>query len=183
MSDLVPISFRRAIFKKQALLLVFIMMCVQLPAQPNNNYALHANIIYRVTKYINWPEDTRSGDFVIGIVGDSPLYDELKELVAGKKVDKQKIIITKFSPSASSYNCQILFICEDASSRFKKIVSKTINNSTLIISEADGLASEGSCINFVIIDDHLKLEINKRNIENRDLKIASELLQLGIPVK
>jgi len=183
MSDLVPISFKRAIFKKQALLLVLIMLCSQLPAQPNTNYALHANIIYRVTKYINWPENNKSGDFVIGIVGDSPLFDELKELVAGKKVDKQKIVIAKLSPSAPSYNCQILFVCEDASSRFKKIVSKTANTSTLIISEADGLASEGSCINFVIIEDHLKLEINKKNIENRDLKVASELLQLGIPVK
>jgi hypothetical protein len=182
MSDLIPISFK-ALFKKQASLLVLIMLWLQLPAQPNTNYALHANIIYRVTKYIAWPENNKSGDFVIGIVGDSPLYDELKELAAGKRVDKQRIIITKLSPSASSYNCQILFVCEDESSRFKKIVSKITNTSTLIISEADGLASEGSCINFVIIEDHLKLEINRRNIENRDLKIASELLQLGIPVK
>jgi hypothetical protein len=33
------------------------------------------------------------------------------------------------------------------------------------------------------VDDRLKLEINKTNIEQRNLRIASELLELGIIVK
>jgi YfiR/HmsC-like len=156
----------------------------QVSAQQSTDYAVHANIIYRVTKYINWPAgNSQSGDFIIGIVGESPLYDELKKLIAGKKVDKQKIVVTRLPASASSFSCQVLFVPDDESNHFKKILGKTSKSGTLVISESDGLASEGSCINFVIIDEHLKLEINKRNIENRNLKVASELLQLGIPVR
>ncbi|MDB5280207.1 MAG: hypothetical protein JWR61_5162 [Ferruginibacter sp.] len=183
MNYLNPISFQ-PILKQVCLSAILLLPYCQLHAQQNTNYSLHANIIYRVIKYINWPNtNSGSGDFVIGIVGDTPLFDDLTSVVAGKKAGKQKIVVTRFPASAAAFNCHILFVPDDESNRFKKILAKTVNTPTLIISESEGFASEGSCINFVIAEDHLKLEINKRNIENRHLKIASELLQLGIPVK
>jgi len=44
-------------------------------AQPAMNYAVYANIIYRFTKYVEWPAKVHSPDFVIGVVGDSHYYD------------------------------------------------------------------------------------------------------------
>lgn len=147
------------------------------------DYAVHANIIYHFTKYIDWPANKKSGDFIIGVTGATPLYDELKKNVANKMVGNQKIVIKKFSPSAGSFDCHILFISEDESDNLKKIVAGTAGASTLLVSEMDGLARKGSCINFVIVNERLKLEINKTNIEQRNLNIASELLSLGVIVK
>ena len=138
-------------------------------AQQGTDYAIHANIIYRFTKYIEWPNDKKSGDFTIGIVGDSPLYDVLKDFVVNKTAGSQKIVIKKMSSSASSYNCNILFICEDESGKLKKIAGITAGTPVLILSESAGLARKGSCINFITVDEHLKLEINKSNIEQRNL--------------
>ena len=148
-----------------------------------SDYAVQANIIYHFTKYIDWPEDKKTGDFVIGIVGDSPLFDELKNSVSNKTVGGQRIVIKKFPGGAPSYNCHILFISEEASGSIKRIATVTANTSTLLVTELEGLAHKGSCINFIIVDDHLKLEINKTNIEKRNLNIATELLNLGIIVK
>ena len=64
-------------------------------AQQNTNNALYSNIIYRFTKYINWPPDKKSGDFMIGIVGDSLLYDDLKTFTLKKSVGDQKKYIKK----------------------------------------------------------------------------------------
>jgi hypothetical protein len=152
-------------------------------AQPEANYAIHANIIYRFTKYIDWPATKKSGNFIIGIIGDSPLYDELISFTDNKTVGNQKIVVKKFSSSASTYNCHILFISEDESSSLKKIAAHTENSPVLLVSESPGLARKGACINFAIVDDRLKLEINKNSIEQRNMRIASELLQLGILVK
>ena len=163
--------------------LFFLLGIFKTQAQQNDNYALYANIIYRVTKYINWPDDKKSGDFVIGIIGDSPLYDEIKSFTVNKTVGNQRIVIKTFSSSASSYNCQILFISESESRSLKKIAKVTGGTPTLLISESNGLANKGSCINFIIVDEHLKLEINKNNIEERNLDVASEFLVLGTIVK
>jgi hypothetical protein len=169
--------------KKVSLCLFVFFSFTQLHAQEELDYSVHANIIYHFTKYINWPSDKNAGDFIIGIVGETPLSDELKKVVAGKKAGGQNIVIKRFSSSSSSFHCQILFISDAASSSLKKIVNATINDPVLLVSENKGFASKGACINFSIVNDKLKLEINKNNIQERGLEIASELLQLGIPVK
>ena len=40
------------------------------------NYSVHANIIYHFTKYINWPEDRKSGDFIRTVA--NPQFSLLK---------------------------------------------------------------------------------------------------------
>jgi hypothetical protein len=163
---------------------VFIIVSFsKLHAQEEIDYSVHANIIYHFTKYINWPSYKNTGDFVIGVVGETPLTDELKKVVAGKQAAGQNIVVKRFFSSSAVFDCQILFISDAAAPSLKKIVSTTANNPVLLVSENKGFASKGSCINFIIVNDKLKLEINKNCIQQRGLEIASELLQLGIQVK
>src|SRR5688572_27340536 len=110
----------RSCMKCGLLIIIFLQFSSQLSAQQETNYAVHANIIYHFTKYINWPANKKSGDFIIGITGESDLYDELKSSTAGKTVNGQKIVIRHFSPSSSSFNCHILFVTADESNRIKK---------------------------------------------------------------
>lgn len=168
---------------KGLLLFLFLHFVSTLVAQKETGYVVHANIIYRFTKYINWPELSKQGDFNIGVVGDTPMFDALKNNIAGKMVGNQKITIKKLSSSEPVFDCQILFISNDACKNIKKIAGKTLDEPVLIVSETEGMAQKGSCINFVIVADRLKLEINQNNIEQRELSIASELLQLGKIVK
>jgi hypothetical protein len=168
---------------KWLILSFFLHFVSLLQAQQESAYVVHANIIYRFTKYIDWPPASKVGDFNIGVVGDSPIYDELKKTIAGKMVGNQKITIKKLSSSTPVFDCQILFISDDAGKNLKKIAGKTANEPILLVSETEGMAQKGSCINFVIVADRLKLEINQNNIEQRELNIASELLQLGKIVK
>ena len=166
-------------FKQACVSIALLGLALSCSAQTTTDYKVHANIIYRFTKYVEWPENRSSRDFVIGIVGDSPLYDELGALTANKFVDNQRIVIKKLSASAAGYTCQILFISQDESRNLKRIASLTADQPVLLITEENGLAKRGSCINFIIIDDRLKLEINKNNVLSRNLNIASELLKLA----
>ena len=181
-------ALKTPLFRKSGLKVIYISCLVLMVfskayPQQETDYRIHANIIYRFTKYIDWPISKKNGDFVIGIVGESPLYDDLKNLSVNKTVGNQKIVVIKMSPSANSYNCHMLFIGEEESSSLKRIANVTAGVPILIISESEGLAQKGSCINFITVDERLKLEINKGNVEQRSLHIASELLALGIVIK
>ena len=166
------------------LLLAFITLpFCSLNAQRRVDYAVHANIIYHFTKYIQWPEDLGTTEFVIGIVGDSPVLEELKKAVANKSIKSQKIVVRQFQASQKSFNCKILFLSQEESGSLKKVIAKTAGSPVLLVTEDEGLARRGACINFIIVAERLKLEINKKNLELRGLGIASELLQLGTIVK
>jgi uncharacterized protein DUF4154 len=176
---------RHTIHRKAIFALLFIICSVsgELSAQTSIDYAVHANVIYHFTKYIDWPENRKSGAFVVGIIGDSPLFDQLTDMVASKSVHGQRIVVKHVTPSEPLTDCHIIFISSEESSSIKKIAAKTAGQPVLVVGEDGGMASRGAAINFVIIADRLKLEINKQNIETHKLNIASELLQLGKIVK
>src|SRR5688572_30607728 len=158
------------------LTIVFITsMDNKVQAQNNINYAIHANIIYRFTKYIDWPASHKGGDFVIGIVGESPLFDELKNFITNKTVGEQRIVIRRITVSSGSFNGHIIFIPENENDKLKKISSITAGTATLIVTESSGSARKGACISLATVNEHLKMEINKNNIEKRKLSIAPEL--------
>ncbi|MFL5745192.1 MAG: YfiR family protein [Niastella sp.] len=162
---------------------ILLLSIGKVQAQHATDYTIHATLIYRFTKYIDWPANKKSGDFIIGIIGDSPLYDDLKSFIANKTVGSQKIVVTKVTTPKNYSNCQILFISEEESGNLKKIAELTSGTPVLLITEYNGLAHKGSCFNFITVNDRLKLEINKSNVEQRNLHIASELLDLAIIIK
>lgn len=149
--------------------------------QQGTTYDIQANIIYRLTKYINWPEG--SGEFVIGVVGTPPQLETMTTFLAGKTVGARNIVLRKFSPSSSSFPCQILFIPEEEDHGLRRIVTATEGMATLLVTESPGMAHKGACINFIMVDDHIKLEMNKNNIEQRKMQVAGELVNLCIQVK
>lgn len=163
--------------------IIVLLSAFSLKAQQGNVFAIHANIMYHFTKYINWPDGKKSGDFVIGVIGNSSLFDELVRITANKTAGGQPIVVRKMSSSAAAYECHILFIDAERSSSVKRISALTRNTPVLLVSDFRGMAQQGSCINFIIVNERLKLEINKTNIEQRNLSIASELLSLGKVVK
>jgi hypothetical protein len=167
----------------KSLLLTGILLFSLNTTRSQPTYSVHANIIYHFTKYIDWSADKKTGNFVIGVLGSHPLYDELKRSLAHKKVGHQAIIIKKLSKSATAFDCHILFIGDDDRGSLKRIVAATAGTATLLVTESEGAARKGSCINFLIIEDCLTLEINKTNIERKNLQIATELLSLGVLVK
>lgn len=148
-------------------------------AQDATDHAVHANIVYHFVKYVDWPEDRKTGEFVIGIVGDATLVEDFQNEIANKSVGEQAIVVRRYSPLQAEYDCHILFVGENYSGSLRKIARRTAGTPVLLVSEERGMISRGACINFIIEADRLKLEINKTHIEQRRLNIASELLQLG----
>lgn len=141
---------------------------------------LEANYIYNIIKYIEWPESYKSGDFIIGVLGDTPVSKELKKLAATKKVFNQKITVVDFNQTNDITKCHVLFISELSSNLMKLALVMVGNNSTLIIGESEGLATQGAGINFVKQQDVLSFQINEASIKRRGLQVDSKLKSLAL---
>lgn len=76
------------------LLLVFIIGSSFITKKEvDTNAKLKAVFMYNFTKYIEWPKAYQTGYFVFGIVGDTPLYDELTKMAQTKKIGNQPILV------------------------------------------------------------------------------------------
>lgn len=132
------------------------------------------------SKYIEWPAPYKEGNFIIGILGDTPVLSELNTVTASKKVFNQSIEIKKFNSSAEISKCNMLFVPFDKTDILPEVISKVKGTSTLVITEKDGVLRQGAIINFVSVEGKLKFETNKTEIEKREIRIAADLLKLSI---
>jgi hypothetical protein len=73
------------------------------------DYRFHSVFIYNFTKYIQWPAEHQSGDFIIGVLGSSAISAELEKMAANKTVGAQKIVVKKFKSITEAADCHILF--------------------------------------------------------------------------
>ena len=144
------------------------------------DYKAYTLFIYNFMKYVEWPESQSKGDFILAIVGDSPIDKELQALAASKKLKGRNIVIRKCNTPEDAYGCHLIFIPNSKSAMVKVLKEQTKDKPVLIVGEREGLAKKGASLSFVTLDDdELKFDINKKEIEQHQLKIASSLVSLG----
>ncbi|MEQ8324955.1 MAG: YfiR family protein [Vicingaceae bacterium] len=148
----------------------------------DTNAKIKAIYIYNFTKYIEWPKDYRETNFVIGVLGDSPLFAELERMSASKQVFGQAIEVKKFLSASAVEKCHILYIPTGSSEPFSSVVSKIQSNSTLLVTDTPGMALKGSAINFVVQQNRQKFELNQNNAVKYNLKVSNSLEALAIIV-
>lgn len=149
----------------------------------DTNSKMKAIFIMNFTKLIEWPKSYREGNFVVGVIGNSPLYSELTKMSKTKKVANQSLQIKKYSTSKDIGKCHILYVSKNQSQEISAVLKKVKSNSTLIITEKQGLVEKGAGINFVIKNNRQKFELNKKNVEKYKLKVSSNLEALAFTVK
>lgn len=165
--------------KKPFLLILFLILLKANFAMAQDE-KFKALFLYNYAKGIEWPNV--SGDFVIGVLGTSPIIDELDIIAQKKKVGTQTIIIKKFSSLTGAEDCNIFYLPANKSANLSSLIDKVKGKGTLIVTDSPGSIKKGSCINFFVANDKLSYEISKNNIEKQGLKVTTNLLSLGVKV-
>jgi len=175
--------FHKALrFKFLLLFLLAKSFAVKSSAQ-DVDYKSYSLFVYNFIKYIEWPENKSSGDFVVGVLGDSPIIKDLEKLAATKKAKGKNIVIKKFATPEQVTECQLLYVASSKSGSIKAMKDFSKNKAMLIVGEREGLARKGAALSFVTLeDDVLKFDINKAEIEQHNLKIPGALIQLGMVI-
>jgi hypothetical protein len=140
-----------------------------------------AIFIYNFTKYINWPGS--HSEFVITVLGNDGVTNEIGEIATKKTVGNAKIDIIKILSPSEIKNCQILFISSSKMDLLSEVIQIAKKNNILVITEKANACKGGSGINFLSRDGKLTFEISKSNIETCGLQVSDDLLKLGISVE
>ncbi|MBN2523718.1 MAG: YfiR family protein [Bacteroidales bacterium] len=138
--------------------------------------------LYNFTKYFDWPETVKSGDFVIEVLGHKSVYDELLRITANKKIGNQNIVVKNPETPEAIGKCHIMFVGHWHSRHLPVILNKLSNHPSLIITEMEGLLDQGSAINFVIRDGTIKFEMKISNVNSHNIKTDQRIRELAYKV-
>ncbi len=166
--------------KLSVLFLAITLVATNVKGQERPIHEVYSMMVFNFTKYVQWPDHTASGEFVIGVVGNDDVYKTLETWYGGKPKGTKTYVIKKFNTSQEVSECHVVFIDKTKSTEFEAINSKFAGKGTLVITDKTGLGAKGSGINFRTVDNKLKFELNQKALESSNLKVSGALSSMAI---
>ncbi len=160
--------------------MVLSVVCFSVNTFSSSLSKVQAMYIYNFTRYIDWPENYKANDFVIGVLAASELFEELKNFTLNKRVGNQAISVVYFNDIKDIKQCHILYIPSSGDMQFGDILRKVNDYSNLIISETKGFTNSGAAISFILEDNKLAFELNSDNAAKYGLRISSTLCNMAL---
>ena len=157
--------------------LLFILCVMMLPMVAEAQVAkFKAMFTLNFIRYIGWPEESKSGDFVIGVIRDKEMADWLRDQSNGKKFGFQDVVIKEFRSVEDVVDCQVIYVSAGTNfARNATAINSKVNDKTLIITDAENATNSGSMINFVVREEKLKFELHKANASKQGIQFSNKL--------
>jgi hypothetical protein len=175
-----------AVFRPMCILLLLAGVSVNLSAAPPTaEYKLKAALIYKLTKFIDWPQSQTGNDrddFGICLLGDDEFGDALDAL-EDRKAKELPITIYRHSQSEAIDNrCQIVFISDSKQAFLKPILQSLHARPILTLGDTDGFAEQGGILQFTRGKKRIGFMVNLQSAKKSQLTIAAPLLDLATVV-
>ncbi len=141
-----------------------------------------ALFVFNFTKYIDWPDDGFQ-EFTIGVFGNEQLLSEFQKQALTKKYGALAIKAKLCFKPSDTRDCQLVYISKAYIAKSKSIISFIGEKPILIVTEGEG-ETKSSAAHISIYQQNDKtnktgFEISKKNIENCNLKVSSQLLNIS----
>lgn len=161
---------------------VLLLIRANCGAQSATEYQVKAAYLFNFLKFVEWPEaapgETQS-KWVIGIVGSSPIGEELTKLVESKSVLGRELQVKTFQSTESLRGCNILFISDSEKKRLPAILASLRGSSVMTVADMDHFIDAGGMVQFVVEDARVRISIDVGAAGRARLKISSKLLALA----
>jgi hypothetical protein len=168
--------------KRVVYLLAFVVATLSASAQERPTHEIHAAMLYNFIKYVQWPNESEAGEFVVGVIGEEKVFTTLKAWYDGKPKGTKKYVIRKLESAAEAGDCQVVYVGKSKNREFENVKTSIAGKSVLTITDGNGLGHKGSCINFKVIDGKLKFELNQNVLTTANLKVSSQLTSMAIVI-
>jgi len=148
-----------------------------------------AAFLYKFAGYVQWPPESfprSTTPIYIGVVGDRKMAAELSHLVVGRTSGGRRIVVIEPGPAERLKDLHVLFIGGLESKRIRAWSEAVQNTPTLVVTDSEGALDQGSMINFVLDEGHVRFEISTTPAEKRGLQLSSGLLAVAksvLPVR
>jgi hypothetical protein len=147
-----------------------------------SEYKLKAALIYKLTKFIEWPNlqpGHRPEHFGICLLGEDDFGDALDALESRKVKDIPIQVYRHSQSEAIGENCHIVYISESKKAFLTPILQSLAGTPILTLSDIEGFADHGGMLQFTYLSKRIGFLINQQSAKAAHLTIAAPLLDLA----
>jgi hypothetical protein len=165
---------------------VLLLCAASLPARPAEVYqadAVKAAFLYRFTGYVDWPpEALNQNSFTIAVLDGDGVAAELSRVLAEHSIKNLPARVRIIHSIGESGGAQMLYVGSAYSGSLHGLIDAVGTLPVLVVTDRDGALDEGSTVNFLLDDRHLRFEISLPAANRASLRIGPALLSVAARV-
>jgi hypothetical protein len=173
--------------RSQLPLALFAVVAAGLSARTANaqaapdEYEVKAAYILNFARFVEWPSDVlpASSPITIAIVGNDPFAGTLETLLRAKSANGHPIRVRYLRWNDILTQSQIIFISAAEEPHLPEILRYVGHASVLTVSDIDRFSLRGGVIEFRMIGNRVRFDINRTPALESQLTISSKLLSVA----
>ena len=145
-------------------------------------YDVKAGFLYNFATLVDWPEGTfksESDDLRLEVIGHDFFDGALDRLVAGKTVNRHRVVVGYASRLSDAPPAPMVFISASERDHLPEILRTLHGAPTLTVSDMDRFADQGGMIGLVMDRKSVRFVINRAAANRARMHISSMLLSLA----
>jgi len=181
-----PAKVEFMLVEKRVLRMLFIVALSLTSARAQSptadEYQVKAAFLYNFAKFVEWPPDsfaTASAPIRICILGRNPFGRNLSEITEGKTINGRKVLVDQVADLQQARTCTILFVSSSEKGQLKRVFEGLQGAAALTVGDSKTFIEQGGMVNFVLENDRVQFEVNRRAAEMAGIKISSKLLNVA----
>lgn len=173
---------QRAFFLLVIFPAVFMMTYLDAMAQKPSRDDVQAAYLYNFGKFVRWPGDSIHSPMLVCVAGEDPLEETLSKLVEGEQIDGRPLEVRNLDRTGGVSDCSILFIGAQERDREDSFLSAVSGKPILTVGDSPDFLERGGMIQFVLVEDHVRFEVNLDECNRHRVGLSSELLKVAAAV-
>ena len=141
-------------------------------------YKIKSAYIFNLTKFTHWPDKYFKDDYQpinICFSVENPMEKFFSKMVRGKKVgDKKRALKSTKTHFQDLTTCEMVFISQDSVKYQHLEVLKGCQ--CLVVGDSPLMTEYGSDLNFYLVEDKVRIEINVESVKAKGIAFSSELM-------
>jgi YfiR/HmsC-like len=142
---------------------------------------LKTALVLNFARYVDWPEASFSNGvdpLVVCLIGRDTLGGALSSL-EGKQIRNRPIKVKTGVSGEEIRSCHVAFISDSEERRIVPLLRGLADKPILTVSDIGGFVEAGGAIGIVQGETRLQFDVNRRALEQSQLKASSNLLKLA----
>lgn len=144
-------------------------------------YQVKAAYLLNFARFVEWRADIlpAGAPLQIAIVGKHSFGKALEELLRGKSVNGHAIQLRQLQWADYLMDCHIVFISASEEKHLDEIFYRLGSRGVLTVSDIDRFSRRGGIIEFQMVGNRVRFDINRSRATEADLTISSKLLNVA----
>jgi hypothetical protein len=146
--------------------------------------AIESAYLTKFPAFVEWPARQASpAPPTLCVIGNDEIARLSERVLVGKTGQAVAApVIRQLAPGTAPKGCQILFLGDTPAAATANSLAEAAGEPILVVTDQASDGDKG-IINFVILDDRVRFEIDDQAAARRGLVISSKLLSLAVAVK